>query len=168
MKPYEVDELAREVRRLADEVAQIHSGREVAFAEQRAAEQAVMLELLDAMRAAFPWLAEVRTDVRGLPGDGSYWMVPIDAVGDHEWFACDHPELGLVIALWPLEEDPRRVWPGGELPSGREGGPRLTKVLERLIGKLANQATGNGARRRREAEQLAHRLRAVQTLLRAP
>jgi hypothetical protein len=168
VKRDDVEYLLRQVRLLADGVAGTHEGMEAAFAEERHAEQSLLIQLLDAMRPAFPWLADQQGPVLELPGEREYWQVTLDADSKGTWLACDHPELGLVVARRPDHQTPHRVWPGGQLPSGREGGPRLGKMLDGLMDRLAGQATGNSARRRREASAMAERLRAVQTLLRAP
>lgn len=169
MKRDDVEYLLRQVRLLADDVAGTHEGMEAAFADERTAEQELLLQLLDAMLPAFPWLADQQGPVIDLPGpETEYRQVQLDADREGAWVACDHAELGLVVARRPNDQKPHRVWPGGELPSGREGGPRLARALQALMDRLASQATGNSARRRREAAAMSERLRAVQTLLRAP
>ncbi len=175
MKPYEIQRFVAEAGRVAQALARDADGVQRAFQLEREAERDLLIDLLQAVRPALRWIADHEGPVDGVLGDVMYRQVTLDERRDsqapdrsYSWVALEHPDLGLVIARKypPLQAE--RVWPGADLPFGREGGPRLNRVLGRLIDRLAEHAAEKVARKRQEAASLAERLRAVQTLLRAP
>ena len=161
---------------LANEVAGTGAGAERAFRKEREAERELVLDLLQAVRPAFKWIADTDGKVQGLADDAIYRQVIIDTTTRdgatkgmaYQWRAFDHPDLGLAIAGVPAGGFPALVWPNSDLPFGREGGPRLGRVLVSLADRLASHAQGNASRRAQEAAAMAERLRAIQTLLRGP
>lgn len=177
------DKLLARLRVIAREVEVTGKGMENAFASEREAETALVLEVLQAARPAFRWIATSNGPVRGATGE-EHDLVLIDRrtragtaeVGNHvhtvEWLAFDHPDLGLAVAYRGVTEQqvhpgtPTLIMPHAKLPHWREGGPRLDAALESLVDRLSKHAAGNAARRRHEAAKMAETLRAVQTLLR--
>jgi hypothetical protein len=140
---------------------------DVAFGDERVAEQDLLLEILDAAKPAFPVLADRTAPIEGLQnGRALVRQVTVDEREHGEWVAADHDELGIVLARRAPGHGALLVWPGGDLPSGRDGGPRLVNVIEGLVDRLARHAAGNGPRRRREATDMAERLKAIRVLIR--
>lgn len=168
------DDLCGQLAALALDLDRRQTEVQEAFAQQRQAERDLVIRVLEAARPAFPWLASCRDPVVPLSGHGAvlYAQVVIDQRANrkspdlsYDWVAVDDADLGLVIAKRARAAVAELVWPRGDLPSGREGGPRLDEVLARLVDGLDSHIRGNGPRRRREATAMLERLRAIQVLL---
>lgn len=172
MRPYELDGFLADANRIAQAIAHDAESVQRAFHLEREAERDLLFDVLEAVRPALYWIADDQGPVEGLAGE-SHRQATIDHRHDkaapdrsYSWVAIDHPDLGLVIARKSAERKAERVWPGADLPFGRQGGPRLGKALGRLAELLSGHASKKAARKRQEAAALAERLRAVQTLLR--
>ncbi len=173
----DADDLRHRMEALAKDVVATAEGAERSFHLEREAERELLLDLLQAVRPAFKWIPDREGPVSGVQCHGLYAMVVLDAyrqdepgpVSSYEWVAFEHPNLGLAVARWRTACGAGELaWPGQDLPFGREGGPRLARVVCNLADRLAAHAQGNTSRRRREAGRMTERLRAIQTLLRGP
>lgn len=179
----DADDLRHRMEALAEDVAATAEGAERSFYLEREAERELLLDLLQAVRPAFKWIRDREGPVSVAGIVRRYAMVVLDAYRtepgtdprlsnpgpSYEWVAFEHPELGLAVARWRVAcGDGELAWPGQDLPFGREGGPRLARVVCNLADRLAAHAQGNTSRRRREAGRMTERLRAIQTLLRGP
>ncbi len=168
------ERLCREFASLGAQVARVAGDVESAFVEERTAKRQLVLDVLDAVRPALGWIAEHEGAVSGVPGSDVYRQVTIDVWTDcrkpeesYDWIAFDHPDLGVVVARKRVAHMAELVWPDRDLPLGRDGGPRLEEVLERLADRLSAQLRGNAARKRRDANNMLARIQAIQVLLRA-
>jgi hypothetical protein len=166
---------------LAADVAADAEGAERSFVLEREAERLLLLDLLRAVRPAFKWISDCCGPVA--PFSGEHRQVVLDEYRAQEatparmtpapcysWVAFDHPELGVAVGRRDALGCTELVWPrpDADLPFGREGGPRLARVVCNLADRLAAHAQGNTSRRRREASRMTERLRAIQTLIRSP
>jgi hypothetical protein len=178
MKPALVDQIVRDaddlrhrMEGLSAHVVASAEGAERSFTLEREAERLLLLDLLQAVRPALKWISDYQAPVAPLSGEHRQVVLDAYRSGDgpsYEWVAFDHPELGVAVGRKDTQGT-ELAWPGGaDLPFGREGGPRLARVVCNLADRLAAHAQGNTSRRRREAVRMTERLRAIQTLLRGP
>ena len=170
MSPDRIEAIFDEIGLLAREVHAIQDGLETTFGEQRRQERELLLELLEKVRPAFRVLADHTGPVIGLAGGRrDLRQVSLDSFREGgrrgRWLAADHHELGLVITSKMDGEAARLVWPSGEIPPARDGGPRLVSVLAELADRLVRHAEGNCPRRRRESARMVEVLQAIRTLL---
>lgn len=166
------ERLCAQLADLAGQVSSSEEARAAAFEAERRAEQKLLLEVLESVRPALASIADHEGPVVGLVGERPYRQTTIDHWSNRQapdqaytWVAFEHPEIGLCVGKRLVARPAELVWPSQALPYGREGGPRLAEVLERLLDRLSSHLGGNAARRRREATQMMDRLRAVQILM---